>query len=68
MEKVREGSKVIKKHDSPKTPLQRLLESKQIEENVKINLKNQFDQLNPFQLQKQMKKKIDAIINLVNQS
>ena len=68
MEKYREGSKTIKKHDSPKTPLQRLLDSNHIDQSVKNNLKNQFDQLNPFQLQKQMKQKIDAIIDLVNKA
>jgi len=68
MEKYREGSKTIKKHDSPKTPLQRLLDSNHIDQTVKNNLKNQFDQLNPFQLQKQMKQKIDAIIDLVNKA
>ena len=67
IEKYRIGSKIIKKYDKPKTPLQRLLESEHIDQQVKINLKNQFDQLNPFQLQKQMKRKIDAIIKLVNQ-
>jgi hypothetical protein len=67
VEKHRVGSKMIKKYDSPKTPLQRLLESKHIDQNIKNNLKEQFDQLNPFQLQKQMKRKIDNIIKLVNQ-
>jgi len=67
VEKYRVGSKMIKKYDSPKTPLQRLLESKHIDQNVKNNLKEQFEQLNPFQLQKQMKRKIDNIIKLVNQ-
>jgi len=66
IEKYRVGSKMIKKYDSPKTPLQRLLESKHIDQNVKNNLKEQFEQLNPFQLQKQMKRKIDNIIKLVN--
>ena len=68
IEKYRKGSKIIKKYDKPKTPLQRLLESEHIDQNLKHNLKNQFDQLNPFHLQKQMKHKIDAIINLINRS
>jgi hypothetical protein len=67
IEKYRVGSKIIKKYDKPKTPLQRLLESQHIDQQVKINLKNLFDQLDPFQLQKQMKRKIDAIIKMVNQ-
>ena len=67
IEKHRQGSKITKKYDSPKTPLQRLLESKHIEDKMKIKLKEQYEKLNPFQLQKHMKRKIDAIIKLVNQ-
>ncbi len=67
IEKHRQGSKITKKYDSPKTPLQRLLESKHIEDKMKNKLKEHYDKLNPFQLQKRMKRKIDAIIKLVNQ-
>ncbi len=67
IEKHRQGSKITKKHDVPKTPFYRLLESKHIEDKMKIKLKQQYEKLNPFQLQKQMKRKIDAIIKLVNQ-
>jgi len=67
IEKHRQGSKITKKYDSPKTPLQRLFESKHIENKMKIKLKEQYEKLNPFQVQKHMKRKIDAIIKLVNQ-
>ena len=62
IEKHRKGSKITKKYDSPKTPLQRLLESKHIEDKMKIKLKQQYEKLNPFKLQKQMKRKIDGVI------
>ena len=67
IEKHRQGSKITKKYDSPKTPLQRLLESKHVEDKMKNKLKEHYEKLNPFQLQKRMKRKIDAIIKLVNQ-
>jgi hypothetical protein len=66
IDKVRMGSKIIKKHDAPKTPLQRLVESPAVPEQRKENLKKQFKELNPFHLQKQMSDKIKNIMNIVN--
>jgi hypothetical protein len=62
-DKMRSGSKIIKKYDKPKTPFQRLLESPAITDEVKEKLKKQFDILNPFYLQKQMSEKIKNILN-----
>jgi hypothetical protein len=67
IKKERVGSKIIKKHDSPKTPYQRLMESKSIDKNTKEKLEHQFKSLNPFEIQHRMKVKINAIINIVNQ-
>lgn len=64
--KVRVGSKVIKKYDLPKTPFQRVLESEHVSKKIKSQLKIQFEKLNPFNLQKQMSTKIKNIINIVN--
>ena len=64
--KIRIGSKIVKKHDTPKTPFQRLLESSIISEQTKRNLKKEFKKFNPFQLQKQMSNKIKTILNIVN--
>lgn len=61
IEKKRIKSKIIKKHDAPKTPYQRILESKFIPEQTKINLKNIYITLNPFDLKKQIMTKIDII-------
>ena len=66
VDKARIGSKIVKKYDKPKTPFQRILESEHIEDEVKLKLKKIFDQLNPFDLQKEMSIKIKNIINLVN--
>ena len=66
IEKKRIGSKIIKKHDKPKTPYQRIIESDLIDENTKQKLKDKRKTLNPFILQKQMKTKIKLILKLIN--
>lgn len=67
VEKYRVGSKIKKKYDEPKTPLQRILESEYISKEMKTQLEEHLKTLNPFKLQKQMKRKITAIMNEVNQ-
>ncbi len=64
--KTRVGSKIIKTYDKPKTPAKRLLESEHISQLAKDLLTQEFEQLNPFQLQKQMNHKIKQILKTVN--
>jgi hypothetical protein len=52
--KTRIGSKVKKKYDVPKTPYMRLIEYAYISQEIKNNLKDQFEQLNPVILQKKL--------------
>jgi hypothetical protein len=66
--KKRIGSKIIKQYDAPKTPFQRLMESRHLDDQTKQRLQKQFLSLNPFEIQQRMKQKIDTIINVVNQS
>ena len=61
LEKKRVASKTIKKYDTPKTPYQRVLESKYVPASRKRILKEQFEGLNPFKLRKAMEKKLDKI-------
>ena len=61
LEKKRVASKTIKRYDTPKTPYQRILESKHVPTSIKRNLKEQFEGLNPFKLRKAMEKKLDKI-------
>jgi hypothetical protein len=63
-EKKRIGSKIVKRHDSPKTPYQRILESKHIDPRIKLRLKEQLKTLNPFKLRKTLQAKIDKILSL----
>jgi hypothetical protein len=61
LEKKRVASKVIKKYDKPKTPYQRVLESKYVQAYKKRILKEQFRELNPFKLRKAMDRKLNKI-------
>jgi hypothetical protein len=61
--KERVGSKTIKKHDAPKTPYQRTIESEHVSTEIKERLRKQFKTLNPFHLKIEMEKKIARIFN-----
>lgn len=65
IEKQREGSTIIKKHDTPKTPFQRLLESDHIKSSTKKKLIKIYKPLNPYLLQKSIKEQIKNILKLI---
>lgn len=54
IEKTREGSKVKKVYDKPKTPFQRVLESPCVDDLVKKKLKRRYSRLNPAELKRQI--------------
>ena len=56
LEKTREGSKVRKRYDQPKTPYARILASKQVSQKVKARLRKQYASLNPAKLRRDMLK------------
>ena len=64
MEKERIGANTIKKHDTPKTPYQRIMESKYVDKDVKISLTKQLELLNPFELNNIMKMKLKKITRI----
>ena len=64
IDKKRDGSKIIKSFDSPKTPYQRLMESPHITSAKKKELYLVFRSLDPYSLQKIMRCKIKNILNL----
>ena len=68
IEKKRVASKIIKRYDTPKTPYQRLSESKHVGAKTKELLKKQFESLNPFDLRAAMEKKIDRILKITAKS
>ena len=59
--KERIGSRIVKRHDSPKTPYQRILDSKFISTQTKQHLKELRKTLNPFKLKKTIDEKIVKI-------
>ena len=63
--KERDGSKIIKKHDTPMTPFQRILESKDISKKIKVDLRKKYKQLNPFILQNSIAIKIKNVLGLI---
>jgi hypothetical protein len=64
LSKERIGSKTLKRHDSPKTPYQRVLESKHIPDHVKNGLREIFENTNPFLLRRGLEKKLKRVFKL----
>lgn len=62
--KERQGSKIKKKYDKAKTPFQRLFESKEIDEDKKLELLRILNKLDPFKLQEKIESKIRLILKL----
>ncbi len=62
LEKRREGEKIIKRYDVPKTPYQRVMEHSMIVPKTKRKLKQIFESLNPFVLQRAVEKKIKHLV------
>lgn len=68
IEKERIRSKIIKKHDIPQTPYQRVMHADAMDVSIPIkrNLTKQFECLNPFALKKIIDRKIKIILNLAS--
>jgi len=60
-EKTRKGSSVKKRYDMAKTPSQRMMESDAVAEELKEELRKQFDALNPAEIQRRIKKLQDKL-------
>lgn len=64
-EKVRVNGKTKKLYEVAKTPYQRVLASDKISQKVKDSLQEQYKSLNPAQLQRSMKKKLEKVKELM---
>jgi hypothetical protein len=64
LEKTRVGSRYRKKYDTPKTPAQRLLDWKQLPPEKRRWIKEQMAQLDPFELQEQIEKRLKVLFEL----
>ncbi|MCX7025884.1 MAG: hypothetical protein NT061_00005 [Spirochaetes bacterium] len=62
--KTREGSKVIRKHDLPQTPYQRILARPDVSQQIKLTLAAQFSALDPVSLAREFKTLQDALLPL----
>jgi hypothetical protein len=62
-EKQRIGSKIVKKHDRPHTPCQRLLVTRSLPDETKHRLRKLQQSLNPFLLHKIIQQKVKTILN-----
>ncbi|NQU11168.1 integrase [bacterium] len=61
-QKRRVNSRYVRHHDQPQTPYQRLLACPQISAQQKQRLTDQFRQLNPYALKKQIEQKLRVIL------
>jgi hypothetical protein len=66
IEKTRIGSKVIKKYDKPRTPYQRVLESSQVPQERKEQLRKQYATLNPAELKRKITKLQQKLLKIVS--
>ncbi len=64
IKKERIGSKVIKRYDEAKTPYRRVLASPDIEDEIKVKLKNQYAMLNPAELKRKITKLQNKLLKL----
>lgn len=61
-EKIRVGGKIHRKHQKAKTPYQRVMESSNVSEKTKQELKKIYDGLNPAELKRMIDKKLDLLV------
>jgi len=64
--KTREGGRIIKVHDEPKTPYERILECEHISQEEKQALLARTDNLNPFTLRAELDKKLKWFFRIVD--
>jgi hypothetical protein len=66
LEKTRIGSKLKRRYDKPKTPLERLFNCPQADPLKSQELKNLRDRTDPFALAKQIEQKLERIYLMAN--
>lgn len=64
IKKERDGAKIKRYHDKPMTPCDRLLQSKDVEEEIKKDLLLKRAALNPFDLSQRLEKKLCELFAL----
>jgi len=65
--KHRTGGRIHRKYDDPKTPYQRVMESKEVEQKVKQKLRKIYLDLNPAQLKREIDDKLNKLFKVYQQ-
>lgn len=65
VEKKREGARLKKRYDKPKTPCERLLENRNVDEESKEKLRQQRSKLDPIKLSEMVESKLQSIFEIV---
>lgn len=63
LSKDRHGAKIRRRHDRPRTPCQRLLDSPDIRPATKRALRSQRDKLDPFRLHAELERRLAAVLH-----
>lgn len=64
-EKIREGGKIRRKYEKPRTPYERVMESAQIPERSKKRLKRQYESMNVAELHRQIEGLRNRLFDLI---
>jgi hypothetical protein len=64
-EKIREGGRIRRKYDEPRTPYQRMMESEQIRKSVKTRLLRQYESMNVAELHRQVEELRNRLFDLM---
>jgi len=67
MSKTREGSKVKKRYDEPKSPYQRVIDSAHVSQECKQKLRDQFVTLNPAELHRKILRLQGKLLQMVRE-
>jgi len=67
IKKERDGSKIIKQYDEPKTPYQRLIESGYLTTEQRKGLIQKYNNLNPYFLKRELDKKLKIFFEAVEE-
>lgn len=65
LEKIREGGKLRRKYDEPRTPYQRIMESKDIRASSRRRLKQQYESMNVAELHRQVEALRNRLFDLI---
>lgn len=65
LSKRREGSKYVKKYETPQTPYARLMASEHVGEEPKSKLSTTHEKLDPFTLRKMIENKLRVVFNIL---